>query len=183
MSVRNCGSRCWSRDNCCEQAPHPCHSINTQFGRVVKRLLSLFLQKCVHILLVWSIKRKFVLVKSVVILLSSSIAMSYSTILTEAWICLLVRFPSGSSIHLTTIPAFCRGIPKASWTPRDPPSYPCMHQKSHTGIGWKTILSFLRQNPRFGYLGTVWHAQAFFTQAMNACIIRLYGNIWHIKIS
>jgi len=82
---------------------------------VVKRLLRLFLQKLVHVLLVWSIKRRFgFLAKSVVILLSFLIAVSYSTILSWARMCLLVHFPRVSSIHLTTIPAFCRSIPKAS---------------------------------------------------------------------
>lgn len=65
VSVRNCGSHCWSRDNCCAQTLHPCHSINTQSGRVVKRLLRLFLQKDAHKFIAWSIKRKFVSVKSV----------------------------------------------------------------------------------------------------------------------
>lgn len=167
VSVRNCGSRCWSRDNCCEQTLHPCHSINTQFGRVVKRLLRLFLQKHVHEFIVWSIRRKCVSVKSEVIF--SSIVISYSTKLSEAQMCLLVHLPDVSSIHLT-IPAFCRSIPKGSRPPHDPPlsfhfssRCPYKHQKSHTEAEWKTVLCFLRQIPSFWYLATDWHARAFFS--------------------
>lgn len=111
--------------------------------------------------------------------------MYYFTILLETKLCLLVRFPGVSRICLA-IPAFCRSTPKESWPPRDPPlsfhfspSYP---KKPHRSSMKRNPL-LPEAKPMF-QVSSNWQAcTSFFTQDMNVCIICLYGNIWHIKIS
>lgn len=96
-----------------------------------------------------------------------------------------MRFLVVSGICLA-IPAFCRSTPKESRPPRDPP----LSFHFSPGYPKKPHRSSMKHNPLLPeaklmfQVSSNWQAcTGFFTQDMNVCVICLYGNIWHIKIS